>query len=714
MDPLEQNLNPEQLRAVKTTQGPVLILAGAGSGKTKTLTHRIAWLIHHEHIPPKNILAVTFTNKASKEMKERLIHLLNQFTTTPTLPNIGTFHHICSLLLRQEIPAIGYTPTFTILDDQEQQSLVKRTTKALDINTDQFQPRAILSTISRFKNALITPEQALAQADNHYEETIARLYTAYQKTLFERNSLDFDDLIRLAIHLFRQFPEILERYQSQFRYILVDEYQDTNFAQYTLIQLLSQKHHNLFVIGDDYQSIYGWRQADITNILNFEKDYPEAAIIFLEQNYRSTQIILDAAQHIIHNNTQQRHKQLWTEQTEGDLITHITVDDEKEEAAFICHELKNLQQSGTPLSDCALLYRTNSQSRVLEETLLKNNIPYTLFGGIRFYDRKEIRDLIAYLRLIHNPRDLFSLERIINVPKRHIGSITFKKWLAIAEEKQLSPLALTPQDFEHTSLKPAKAALIQNFINLFLSLSQELTQSPSLTSFLETLLEKTAYLASLDDGTPESEVRRENVRELLSIATPLEHLDTLPALQDFLDEVALASSTEAIHSAESVHLMTLHSSKGLEFPFVFILGLEESIFPHSRSQFSLQELEEERRLMYVGLTRARRKIYLLNARQRTLFGATQVNPPSRFLKEIPLHLIHKPQLTSSSSSLTSSQKHSSFIPSSETFRPGDSLSHPEFGAGVVISLAGDIITVAFQRKGIKKLALSLAPITKIS
>jgi DNA helicase-2/ATP-dependent DNA helicase PcrA len=707
MHPLEQTLNPEQRRAVKTIHGPVLILAGAGSGKTKTLTHRIAWLIHQERINPKNILAVTFTNKAAKEMKERLIALLTEHEPTALLPAIGTFHHICALLLRQEISVLGYSSTFTILNDQEQLGIIKQAAKTLEINTDQFQPRAILNTISRFKNSLIAPEQAATHADNYYEETIASVYTLYQKTLFERNALDFDDLIRLTIHLFQTIPELLEKYQKQFQYILVDEYQDTNHAQYTLIQLLSQQHHNLFAIGDDYQSIYGWRQADIQNILHFENDYPEAAIILLEQNYRSTQIILDAAQSVIQNNTQQRHKQLWTQQIDGDLITHVTLEDEKFEAEYVCQELDRLAKTGVTLSDCAILYRTNSQSRVLEESLLKRTIPYTLFGGVKFYDRKEIRDVLAYLRLIHNPQDRFSFERILNVPRRNIGTATLKKWLALAEQKNQPLLTLTPQDFAETTLRPSKISAIQKFIQLIQTLTDIYTQSVSLSAFIESLLEETRFLESLQDGTSEGETRQENVRELLSIATPLDTLDTQTALQTFLDEVALVSATESSSTTEGVQLMTLHSSKGLEFPIVFILGLEEGVFPHSRSQFSPQELEEERRLMYVGLTRARQKIYLLHAKQRTLFGATQINPPSRFIKEIPSHLIQK-ELLKKNKPRTISKIHSK-----EGFRPGDSILHPTFGQGIVITLQGDIITVAFQRKGIKKLSLSLAPITKI-
>lgn len=735
MHPLEQTLNSEQRRAIRTTEGPVLILAGAGSGKTKTLTHRIAWLIQEKGVSPQNILAVTFTNKAAQEMRERVLALFaltspqsairpNQpvwrLENQGNLPHMGTFHHICALLLRKEIAPLGYTPSFNIIDDGDQLAIVKKTLKDLDLNPDQFQPRALLSAISRAKNSLLDPETHAQQTQSYYDEVSAQVYTAYQEFLERNNSLDFDDLIRLTVKIFRAYPSILKTYQQLFRYLMVDEYQDTNHAQYTLIRLLSEKHRNLFVIGDDYQSIYGWRQADIRNILNFEKDYPEAEIITLEQNYRSTQIILDAAHSIIRNNERQRHKKLWTEKSGGEPILLVSAQDEHHEAEYVSQEIRRLRADhGYHYADCAILYRTNSQSRVLEELFLHNNIPYKIVGGIRFYERKEIKDVLAYLKLIYNPNDLLSLERIVNEPKRGIGSLSLGKWIHISIENGISPLAMTEENLEKSSLRKAKIKSILEFSAIINTLRGSITtHTGKLGTFIQRVIRETGYEKTLSDGTPEAEIRAENVKELLSVAKKFDDFAVPESLKFFLDEVALASDTDTVNqNHDMVHLMTLHSSKGLEFPVVFLVGLEEGIFPHSRSQFSSQELEEERRLMYVGLTRARERAYLIHASMRTIFGSTQINPPSRFLSEIDNSLIQKKIHTLQGNkhflSPKKNEPRKKKLPSQETFRPGDSVSHPDFGHGVVIALQGTIISVAFKKKGVKKLALGITPLSKL-
>ena len=716
--PLEKDLNLKQREALSIVDGPALILAGAGSGKTKTLTHRIAWLMQVKNIPADRILAVTFTNKAAGEMKERIRKLLESQTSTYgyTLPRVGTFHHICALLLREEIHVLGYSPSFAITSDSDQLSLIKKIQKSIGISSDQFQPRALLSSISRAKSALISPEQATCAADSYYEETVAKTYEVYQKTLKETASLDFDDLIYLTVHIFQSHPDVLEKYQDKFQYLLVDEYQDTNHSQYTLIRLLSQKHRNLFVIGDDYQSIYGWRQADIRNILDFEKDYPEAKIITLEQNYRSTQVILDAASSVIQNNTDQRHKKLWTESLDGHLLIKKVLSNEQEEANYTCQEIKRLQKEGFSYSDCAILYRTNSQSRVFEEILLSNSIPYTIVGGIKFYERKEIRDTLAYLKIIRSPEDILSLERILNEPRRGLGRVTWEKWLSIAKEKLTSPTHLSRKDFEDTLLKPKKIDIILTFNQCIRTLEASLEKkNVYLTAFIRSVLKKTGYMTAIEKD-PESKERLENIQELFSVTKKFDTIPLRQALTLFLDEVALASDLDRGNSRlDTVQLMTLHSSKGLEFPIVFLVGLEEGVFPHSRSQFSHQELEEERRLMYVGITRARQKVYFLSVEWRTIFGATQINPPSRFINEIPpkLFATSTKEISPEKKPLAHQKEPVKITTPGNILRPGDSVSHPDFGQGIIISIQGNIGTVAFKRKGVKKLALNLAPLTKL-
>ena len=752
----EKGLNPEQLRAVLTTEGPVLILAGAGSGKTKTLTHRIAYLIEEKKVAPQHILAVTFTNKAAGEMRERIERLLSQSEAAEygmvALPQyIGTFHNICAKILRREIEVLGYKKNFNIIDTDDQQSIVKKAMKELEIDTEQVRPRSLLEAISKAKNGQMDEEQFLAQSGSYYEELAAKVYGRYQKELRATNALDFDDLIRLAVKLFQEHPEVLEKYQETFHYVMVDEYQDTNYLQYMLVALLSKKRKNLFVIGDDYQSIYGWRQADIRNILNFEKDYPEAAVITLDRNYRSTQIILDAASGVIEKNVNQRHKKLWTESREGELITLCPCEDEEAEARSVAETIKRACESGKKWSDFAVLYRTNAQSRMVEEMFLRHSIGYRVVGGLKFYQRKEIKDVIAYVRFLENPRDVLALERIVNEPKRGIGKMTLKKWIDFSRDNDLDLLEgayqLAAGDAE---LRVGKIATIKAFADLFLRLRTQMDERKDwkLTALLDTVSQESGYMQSLADGTSEGEMRQENVRELLSVAQKYSEISLALALQMFLEEVALVSDTDDINKEhDTVHVMTIHSAKGLEFPVVFILGLEEGIFPHSRSALSPSELEEERRLMYVGLTRAKEKVYLLYTEQRTIFGSTQVNPPSRFLSEIPHHLIDEVErAVSGMLSKRHFQKSSYGIPRGSTMgrlpalskkmsdhlsakdnpatphkkpllpedvRPGDMVEHPQFGGGLIVSIAGTLATIAFKRSGVKKMMLGVAPLKKV-
>lgn len=748
----ETGLNPEQMRAVLTTEGAVLILAGAGSGKTKTLTHRIAYLIDEKKVNPEHILAVTFTNKAAQEMRERIEKLLSQsevaeYGAVVLPPHIGTFHNICAKILRREIEVLGYGRNFNIIDDQDQQSIVKKAMKALEMDPDQVKPRSLLEAISKAKNAQMDPEQYLLQTGSYYEELAAKVYERYQKELKEINALDFDDLIRLTVKLFQEHEEVLAKYQDTFRYVMVDEYQDTNSLQYTLVHLLSKKHGNIFVIGDDYQSIYGWRQADIRNILDFEKDYPEAAVIVLDQNYRSTQIILDAADGVIRKNVNQRHKKLWTETIAGELITLCPAEDEEAEARFVAETIQEEMKKGRTANEFAVLYRTNAQSRMVEEMFLRHSISYRIIGGLKFYQRKEIKDVIAYVKLLQNPRDVLALERIVNEPKRGIGRATLDRWISFSRAHDMSVMEAAYQLSSDTSeLRDGKIKTIQLFADIFLKIraTMERRSDLRLTELLDLLTKESGYFDSLADGTSEGEVREENVRELLSVAQKFNDVSLDQALERFLEEVALASDTDEINrESEAVHVMTVHSSKGLEFPVVFLLGLEEGVFPHSRSALSPTEMEEERRLMYVGLTRAKERVCLLYTEQRTIFGSTQVNPPSRFIAEIPPHLIEEKEMKRSgmmgkrhfrksfpsrlhgggSGTLTKKmgqhvapQDVSSEVTGKpllpDEVRPGDMVEHPQFGSGLIISIAGTLATIAFKRAGVKKMMLGVAPLRK--
>ncbi len=737
--PILDYLNPNQREAVTQSEGPILIIAGAGSGKTKTLVHRVAYLVAEKSIHSRNILAVTFTNKAAQEMKERIARLLR--TVSPCvdyeLPIIGTFHAVCARILRMEIDKLGYKKSFGIFDEQDSAALLKKVTKKLEIDPKQFNFGVFAYAISKAKNELIGSEAFVRQADGYFEETVARVYGEYQRSLKENNSLDFDDLVMLTVDLFQKFHEILSKYQNIFRYILVDDYQDTNQSQYVLVNLLAKKHRNLCVVGDDWQSIYGWRQADIRNILNFEKDYPEAKVVKLEQNYRSTQIILDAAYGVISKNINRKDKNLWTQRQGGHLIVSCEAKDEAEEAEFVAKEIYKITSGNNPaifrrdrdkrrhsFSDCVVLYRTNAQSRVLEEFFLRRSLPYRIIGGVKFYQRKEVKDIVAYLRLINNFDDAVALARIINEPCRGIGETTMNKWISLAKEngKDLINNWLDISANPKFPSEPDKTARIQNskidsilkFCD-FIKRMKETQEHLLLADFISKVFRESGYEKKILDGTPEGETRWENIQELLSVTKKYADKNSAEALAAFLEEAALSADTDKINQKKDVvHLMTLHSAKGLEFPFVFIVGLEEGILPHSRSMLSEQEMEEERRLMYVGITRAKERVYLLFTRERTIFGSTQINPPSRFLEDIPSCLIktHEPEIADQKVKIHEKEKNNSKS-AAIVFKDGDQVKHLQFGKGLVVSVQGDEVTIAFKKFGIKKFSISFAPLEKV-
>lgn len=603
-------LNPEQIKAVKHFDGPALVVAGPGSGKTRVLTYRVAYLIQELKVPELNILCVTFTNKASGEIKNRVNNLL---AGKAELPWSGTFHSICARILRKDGLHVGIPPSYVIFDKDDQESLIKGIIKDFGIDPKKFHPRAVSETISSAKSELISSSNYDSYAHGYFQKTVAKIYPEYQKRLRNINALDFDDLLFEVVNLFRGVPEELSKYHNMFKYILVDEYQDTNKAQYVLTKLLSQLTRNLFVVGDMSQAIYGFRGADFRNILNFQTDYPEAKIYNLEQNYRSTQNILDAATKLIKNNSTYIPLDLWTKNGEGEKLTVFTGNSDKDETGFVVDEIIFLMNKGTPYKNMAVLYRTNAQSRNIEESLLKNGIPYRIYGGQRFYARKEIKDVIAFLRVVHNPKDSVSWERIINVPPKGIG------------QKSVEKLKLNKWDLSEIEMR--SSIPIMDWI--------EKSATFSTLELMEKILEDTKYIDYLNDGSDEGEDRIENIQELRSVASQFVNLD------EFLENVALieSSSKPNTNDFNAVNLMTVHAAKGLEFPYVFLIGMEEGLFPHTQSLGELMELEEERRLCYVAITRAMSKLYLTNAKSRLYFGSVQSNLPSRFLSEIPLGLM---------------------------------------------------------------------------
>lgn len=732
-DDLLNGLNPEQKQAVQHTEGPLLIMAGAGSGKTRVLTHRIAYLLIEKEVAPWNVLAITFTNKAAKEMKSRL-----QGLTGPLADDIwvSTFHSMCVRILRRDIDRIGISKNFTILDGTDQQSVMKQILKDLNIDSKKFSPRAILGSISSAKNELKTAADYAKSVHGPYEEIVRDAYKEYEKRLLKNHSLDFDDLIMTTIHLFNRVPESLNYYRNKFQYIHVDEYQDTNHAQYTLVNLLAGRFRNLCVVGDSDQSIYRWRGANIQNILDFEKDYPDTKVIMLEQNYRSTKKILEAANAVIENNPARKPKVLWTQNTDGAEIEYYRADNEHDEGRYMAGKIIEHKTGGGNYHDVAILYRTNAQSRVIEEMLLKSNIPYRMVGGIKFYERKEIKDLLAYLRLVANPDDDISFARVVNVPKRGIGASSLDRLADYALRNDLS-LMQSVMEINQTDVPKKAANALRVFGDLIMNWSQMQEFLP-VTELVEEILDKSGYKEALQaEKTLESQSRLENLDEFLSVTKEFENENEDHSLIAFLTELALDSDygnegNTTDSNDEGVTLMTLHAAKGLEFPTVFIAGLEESVFPHFRALSDDEEMEEERRLAYVGITRAEQKLYLTNAQMRTLYGNTNMNRESRFIDEIPEHLVtrvggEKPQVWGRRSAASPTPTVSGVRPSilkknvnaDTDWSVGDRLKHTKWGEGTVVAMKGEgaslELDIAFPKPvGIKRVLASFAPIEKVN
>lgn len=720
------NLNEQQQAAVKTTEGPLLIMAGAGSGKTRVLTHRIAYLLAEKQVAPWNILAITFTNKAAREMKERVQALLGGAAEEIW---ISTFHSMCVRILRRDIDRIGIDRNFSILDTTDQLSVLKNILKEKNIDPKKFDPRSILGTISSAKNELLSPEKFAKKAGNYYEKIVSDVYEEYQKRLLRNHALDFDDLIMTTIQLFERVPEVLEHYQYKFQYIHIDEYQDTNRAQYMLVKMLASRFQNICVVGDADQSIYRWRGADIQNILSFEKDYPNAKVILLEQNYRSTKRILQAANEVIENNVNRKPKKLWTENPEGQKIVYYEAMNEADEAQFVAGKIKEYVESGKRrYSDFAVLYRTNAQSRVMEEVLLKSNIPYQIVGGLKFYDRKEIKDILAYLRVIANPNDDISLLRIINVPKRGIGASTLDKIVNYASENELSVFEALGE-LEHIGLSARIVASLLEFRRMLEQWGQ-LQEYVSVTELVEEVLDKSGYREMLKaENTLEAQSRLENIDEFLSVTKHFENVSEDKSLIAFLTDLALISDIDQLNDADgedgdAVVLMTLHSAKGLEFPVVFLIGMEEGIFPHSRSLEDEDEMEEERRLAYVGITRAEEELFLTSAQMRTLFGYTNMNAVSRFIHEIPEELVERVNKRTAWAPAGKQTAFRKMAVASSTdgetvpWKVGDKVEHKKWGIGTVVSVRGEgedkELDIAFPSPvGIKRLLAKFAPITKV-
>lgn len=722
MDLLE-GLNEKQKQAVKQIDGPVLILAGAGSGKTKTLTHRIAYLIQ-KGVSPYNILAVTFTNKAAKEMRARVGSLLVQnHEHRSFMPYMGTFHSICVRILRQDGESVGIPKNFVIFDESDRQSAIKQASKQLFIDEKQFKPSTIAGMISGAKNELITPQEYAGTATLPAQKVTAQIFPLYERTLREAGALDFDDLIGRTVAMLSAQSELRKKWASQFQYIMIDEYQDTNNAQYKLIKYLTNSSENLCVVGDDWQSIYSWRGADFRNILNFERDYPSATVIKLEENYRSTKNILDAAHMVITKNEQRSDKELWTKAGAGAPVQIIQVQSEAHEGESIITKIKTqVDMRLRPYSDFAILYRTNAQSRGLEEIFLKYGIPYRIVGGMRFYDRKEIKDVLAYIRLIYQAEDRTSFLRIVNVPARGIGAKSLEKFFDWAASNNL-PLSKALSQVQLCTSVTGKA--YKGLVDLGNLISDLRAQAPavaeedlddklplSVSQFVEAVIRRTGYQSSLDDGSIQAGERIENVKELITVAKEYDGV----GLDEFLEEVALLSGLDTIDErSDAVTLMTLHAAKGLEFPVVFMAGMEESVFPHSRALFDAAEMEEERRLCYVGMTRAREELFLYHANSRMLYGLSQHNPPSRFLSDIDSEQSAPQSTTESMFKPTGISETPDYIPEPTLeVETGARVKHQLFGIGTVVEVDGDMLSIAFKGKGIKKLNASFAPLELLS
>lgn len=680
-------LNEMQRKAVETTEGPLLVLAGAGSGKTKVLTTRIAYLIEECGIDPTSILAITFTNKASKEMKDRVVKILGPIGYKI---QISTFHSFGLLIMRENYDKLGYDENFTILDSDDSLTVIKKIVKDMDLDSKLYNPRAIRSKISGAKNGLLSPNEYEKYAQTDFEKKVVSIYEKYTQKLKQNNSVDFDDLLKLPLDLFKMYPTVLKKYQENYRYILIDEYQDTNEAQYLLTKMISAKYKNICVVGDNDQTIYSWRGSDYRNILNFEKDYHHPEVILLEENYRSTKTILNAANSVIKNNTERKDKTLWTTNRKGNKIHYHRLSDEKEEAFDIVSEINKLIKKGIPAHEIAILYRTNAQSRNLEEEMLKNNIPYKVIGSFYFYNRKEIKDLIAYLKVLYNPKDDVNLLRIINVPKRGIGLKTISN---------ISDKASTQNRSIYEAIDSGKALEFKKLIDSFIQKKENL----SLTELVELVLSDSKMRLELEsEKTIEAEVRLENLEEFKSITKTFEEKNGLVSLEEFLEEISLVSDVEEYKDkTDVVTLMTIHSAKGLEFDYVFVAGLEEGIFPHNNSLLDTAGLEEERRLCYVAITRAKKDLWLTNARRRVLFGIDSYNPPSRFIDEIDKEYI---EIETKSREKRDKEHLSSTIDQHATYIVGDHVTHDQFGEGVIIDVQKMILTIAFKHPiGIKKI-----------
>jgi len=721
-------LNEQQREAVVQGDGPLLIFAGAGSGKTRVLTHRVAFLIEHRGVPPFNILAVTFTNKAAGEMKERLERLLGQRCRDLW---VGTFHAICARILRRDGELIGVSPDFVVFDESDQSALMKDCLRDLDLDPEQFSPSRLLNEISRAKNELVGPRDYFNwRGARPYDEIVARVYELYQRRLADNKACDFDDLISYVVWLFERHPDVLERYQQRFRHVLVDEYQDINFAQYRFVSQLASRYRNLTVVGDDDQAIYGWRGADMRIIMRFDEDYPDAKVIKLERNYRSTQNVLTAAWEVIRRNNTRRAKRLWTDAGPGEKIVVHRATDEHSEAFFVADTIEHLTlHEGRSHQDFAVLYRVNAQSRVFEKVFVSRGIPYRIVGGLRFYDRAEIKDLLAYLRVIHNPADSVSVKRIINTPPRGIGATSLQRLEQAALERGMSLLEIARHAEAIPELTPRAQHAIAQFASLIDSL-RAAAQSASLTELTEAVIERSGYRLFLEEErTVRARGKLENVRELLTATREYEEAAEEPTVAGFLENVALLTSADEVEAGlDAVPLMTLHSAKGLEFPIVFIVGLEEGLFPLMRATVSdnPMELEEERRLCYVGLTRAKERLFLSSAEFRTIFGVTAHTMVSRFIEDIPEELIEPygpaspRQMTWETADVTRAAARQTLADAGADERPfhaGDRVRHATFGEGMVVAVSGEgekmTVSVAFPAKGVKKLDPQYADLEKI-
>ena len=728
VDEIYKALNPVQVGAVRHVDGPLLILAGAGSGKTRVLTHRIAHLLLAEKVSPYSILAITFTNKAALEMRERVAAIMPEAAHDLW---VATFHSTCLKILRREGDMLGYSQDFTIYDEGDKHTLIKDCLKELNIDDKKFAPQSVSGVISKAKNNLMDEAKYESEADNAFTKTMARIYRMYQSKLRSYNAVDFDDLLCLTVRLFKEYEDVLEKYQRKFRYILVDEYQDTNYVQYLLVKMLAQKSRNLCVVGDPDQGIYSWRGADIQNILSFERDYPEANVVTLEQNYRSTQTILDAANHVISYNQGRKEKRLWTDAGIGSPITVYRSQDEFSEARYIADQINKLHLTeGLPYRDCAVLYRTHAQSRVLEEIMLRSGIPYAIIGGLRFYERREIKDIMAYLRIIVNPADEVGLTRIINVPRRGIGNASLAKIFTFARESGI-PAGLAIEKAEEIPGLTGKAKKQAIILGKLLQMWRQQQEFLSVTELTVDILDRTGYRQELEyEGTVEARTRLENLDEFLSGTKSYDQETVEGSLGQFLSELSLVTDADRDDGEDDrVNMMTLHTAKGLEFPSVFLVAMEEGIFPHNRALVEAGELEEERRLAYVGMTRARQKLYLTYSSQRTIYGNTNYNRPSRFLEEIPTHLVSgahpygdkqkgKAQVKTQKLQTVMKNKTDPVKKSSQQFVLGDKVQHAKWGMGVIIGVKGlgsnAVLQVAFPDMGVKSLSAGYAPLEKVN